>query len=447
MLLVEVRSLLLPCTVPALVGVAAVAAVLAARQRTDLLGAAAMCLAVADVTVLVILTSWGLLTLTGTWPTRVAIVSRHPPAVAFARVAHLMKYLALALVVIFLPGLVGGLVNAQEQERADARWVAFDKYVTVRVSEAATQASMRAAEPAFRRVVQQEAAAGLVALSFAYENDPAARFDLGSHAALIVTNSAFLHRVGVSERASSWHAIGAATLDAHTQQEIQANVDLWVDSSAPQPRMFVVDGEVPGLAPSDGVIRLFRDPIVVIDDQNALNGEFLLAAASSGNVLFANSDSVRAAMERQGIADLALSYDGASDAANYRAQVSRQTLFLRGVSVVLIILTLVGMQFLVARIDATRRRRRIFAARSSGATWLAVYRKVLLAESIIVGGAIVASWALFTVLQQSFWGVLLLGHALWPPLIGAALVYWLLVVVVYCRAARREFNRSVHREW
>ncbi len=328
-------------------------------------------------------------------------------------------------------------------ERNHARWTALTGYVTVRVSPSASQEAMRAAEAAFRAVVRDREAAEQTALSLTI----AEISDAGTpHGPIVIADRRFLNRLGEPLSGDGWQPVAAADLPEGTRSFLEVSLPLWLEPGAPTPAYYLVAGAVPAILPERaGDLGDVEDAVVVVPDQiGSLNGEFLLSAASSGNVLFSDRGALRRAMDAHQIGGLALSYDEAAGAGLLRAQLASQSVGMRTLGVALVVIALVMGTLLAASVSAAQHATRIVAQRTAGATWTRIVRPRLLGELVGVAAVLAAVAVLRSAIPLA---QVIVGTGRLPFLlaVGVGLLHLAAAAVAHVAAARAAFTTTIFR--
>lgn len=397
----------------------------------------ALLLGVAGLLVVAAVT-WGL-ALSLSWPIRKALAARELPGGGFGGPSEVLRLVALGITALSLPFLVSGLLGTRESANQAEEWSRLDGWVSVRAGSIDQDL-----EAPLRNATSQLAANDDIALSRALQLNQGAgtSTDTPPGLSIIITDRRFIELMGAGPiDGSDWEMIEKAELTTTASELLSASIPLWVDDPAglDAPGLHLLrwqgDEPFPAIEALTGEMSFNDEPVVLVaDDASSFTGDMLLAALSSGNLLFSSTDSVREAFENNDAAGVILSVDRAADAGLLRAQLLNQTLWLRWVSLGLVVGALALSTSIGAEVWARRLSRRIFVLRTAGFSWSWIARRRLLWE--FASAAVMTAmggWFLLQ-LQLSPWWVLLL-----PPIYVPVSAY------LHTAALKRRFNSIVVR--
>lgn len=387
----------------------------------------------------IVLLTWAFAT-TLSWPTRQALARRDLPSAGFALPSGGLRLLALAITALALPFLVSGLLGTKHAADQAQQWSRLDGWVSVRAASISEDLETPTREAAIDLASKDQLAFSKALDIHSGSGGPGAGEPVLS---LIITDRSFLDLMGADPiDGPNWRPAQQRELPADSAEILADSLPLWLQDPAgvQAPGVHLVQWQAPEpLAALDGAtgeLGFHRDALVlVVDDAgHSLTGNLLLSSMSTGNVLFGNADAVRQALDRHGVGGVILSVDRASDAGMLRAQLLTQTLWLRWVSLALVIAALALSTAVGAEVWARRLSRRIFVLRTAGYSWGWVARRRLLWES--------ASAALMTVFGVVF--LMQLGLSPWWVLL-LPLIYLPLSVQLHRLALQRRFIALVSR--
>lgn len=374
------------------------------------------------------------------WPSRRALAARQLPGEGFGLPSEALRLVALTTTALALPLLVSGLVGTQKATEQEQQWSRLDGWVSVRTGSWTEEMEVPA-----RRAAIDLTSKDQLAFSKAMEfySTPDGSEKGPADFAIIITDESFLGLMDAGPiDGPNWKPIDPKGLSPHTQENLLGYAPLWLQDpsglQAPGVHLLQWQSQEPlaALAAVIGEMGYYQDPLVlVVDDAGqALTGNLILASMSTGNVLFGNADAVYQAFDRHGVRDVINSVDRAADAGMLRAQLLNQTLWLRWVSLGLVLAALALSTAVGAEVWARRLSRRIFVLHTAGYSWRWIARRRLLWEAlstIVLSGV----GALFLLqLQLSPWWALLLP-----------LVYLPLSVQLHSQALQRRFQTLLSR--
>lgn len=357
--------------------------------------------------------TWGLST-TLSWPTRRALAARQMPGEGFGLPSEALRLVALAITALALPLLVSGLMGNQQAAKQEQQWSRLDGWVSVRVAAGPDEL-----EESTRAAAMELSAKGQLAFSKAVNlySSPDGSMKGSPDLSVIITDESFLGLMGAGPiDGPDWKAVRPSELSPTTQVAFEDSLPLWIQDPAglktPGVDLLQWQGqnELAGIDAITGEMDYYPDPLVLVvkDAGQALTGNMLLSSMSTGNLLFGNADALYQAFGHHGASDVILSVDRASDAGMLRAQLLNQTLWLRWVSLGLVLAALALSTAVGAEVWARRLSRRVFVLRTAGYSWGWIARRRLWWESLST--AILSGLGALFLLQLglSAWWVLLL---------------------------------------
>ncbi|QCY48659.1 hypothetical protein GcLGCM259_2953 [Glutamicibacter creatinolyticus] len=374
------------------------------------------------------------------WPTRQAIARRELPGAGFGLPSEALRLLSVAITALALPFLVAGLIGTQHAADQAQEWSHLDGWVSIRSLSAAEELEEPTREAAIDLSSKEQLAFSKALNVYSGPNEPGAGEPTLS---LIVTDQAFLELMGIGPVGGpDWIPARETELSAEAAEIMRDSLPLWLADSAgldaPDVHFVRWQGSKP-LAAIDGAtgeLEFYRDPVVLVVENagEALTGNLLLSSISTGNVIFGNTDAVRQAFDRHGAGDVILSVDRAADAGMLRAQLLNQTMWLRWLSLGLVLAALALSTAVGAEVWAGRLSRRIFVLRTTGYSWAWIARRRLLWECVSAAFISVFGVLFLVQLGLSPWWVLLLP-----------MLYLPLSMQLHVRALRRRFTSLISR--
>lgn len=311
-----------------------------------------------------------------------AFVKRRPLYGGYEPVANILRCLSVGLVVLCIPALSAGVAESRVAQSDTAQWTALSGMVTTRISPAVTQDGMASMQDRFGQTTWEQASRGDAVVSYTIPNDASAGgWGFGDSGGLVITDRQFLKRFGINQE--DLHQ-SRSVVPAHLKKVILQSWSLWGAPGAATPTLLSLADSIPSILPSDGKLANTRRPIVLlVDDARSLNGEFLLSAASTGNVLYADAANLEKTLRDKGISTLVLSLDDASQAGLLESQLAMIRVAMRTIALVAVVGALLASCILYSWIYAERMKVRIFTEASSGRSSLQIARPAILKDAII----------------------------------------------------------------
>ncbi|MFJ2353566.1 hypothetical protein [Glutamicibacter sp. NPDC087673] len=374
------------------------------------------------------------------WPTRQAIARREFPGAGFGAPSEMLRLLSVGITALTLPFLVSGLIGAQQAADQAQEWSRLDGWVSIRASSADGELEDPVKEAA-RAMSSREQLAFSKAISL--YSGPAGSDSSDPTLSVIITDMTFLKLMGIeSLNGADWNPAHEADLPQDAAQVMKDSLPLWLADSdglkASGVHFMRWQGEKPFAAISGvtGEMEFESTPTVIVVDNagESLTGNLLLSSASTGNLLFSNADAVRQSFDANGASDVILSVDRAADSGLLRAQLLNQTLWLRWLSLGLVLSALALTIAVGAQVWAHRLSRRIFVQRTAGFSWAWIARWRIIWESISAIFISALSVLFLKQLELSPWWALLLP-----------LTYLPMSVYLHSRALRHRFTSLISR--
>ena len=329
------------------------------------------------------------------------IAARKPPEGASWALGEVLKAISVVLVAAIVPGSIALITAASTATELGATWASLGDGVTVRIGSAELGAEENAA---FGGLAGAAARDGTLLFSMSLSSDSVNLVDATSAAALdglgydsvVIANREYLSAIG-STAAIEAVPGGLATLPSSVTGLLLPTLQLWTDlGETPELRLYrsTADIPFPVFGAMAGTFDTNQRPLIlVVDDADQLNDEFLSSAVSRGNAVFEDPDWVATQVEARGMSDDVLSIDRVADLGLYDAQSKQRNAQLAGLAVALAVLALLMSLAVTAWILALLRRRRWFVQRTAGRSWPAILLPRMLWESAVavVFGAALAS--------------------------------------------------------
>lgn len=389
----DLLSLLVSFCGPALVGLAAAAAVVAAQGKAsrlpEFLLTAGGFIAAAAAGMLLCALVVGFIT----WPTVDGIASRRPPESHFRWASEVLKATTLILVAVMLPVLGTSIGQATDLSNQSAKWQVLKNHVALRIS-VQSEAEFVSRQSALREMSTSASRAGKLTLSYAFaprmHDQPSqqTRPDTGEFDGIVLVNPDYLRAISpliaageassdpllqrVRERVS-YDALPNGIKEFWEQQfpllsssgmGMQGNENL-------QYYRYTGQQLFPALPPVIGEMAEFRNPLIIVAESPELtfNDATIAAFLSSGNIIFNDSAWVGEYLQTSSLTTAVLSVDRIADAALYNSQLQNQSAGLKALSFALVLLALTISIAVSALVYAISRSKRLFVERTAGWTW------------------------------------------------------------------------------
>ena len=387
----------------------------------------------------IVLVTWGMANALS-WPYRQALARRDLPGAGFGLPSEVLRLLALAVTALTLPFLVSGLLSSQQAADQAQEWSRLDNWVSVR-----TLSVSEDLESPTREAAIDLSGKGQMVFSKALKlhTGPDEPDENASALSLVIADQPFLDLMGMGRiDGPNWSEATISDLPEESAELLTDSLPLWLEDSAglqaPGVHLLRWQGQDP-LAAIDGAtgeMDFYPTPLVLMveDAGQSLTGNLILSSMSTGNVIFGNADAVRQSFARHGATDVILSVDRAADMGMLRAQLLNQTIWLRWISLALVLASLALSTGVGAEVWARRISRRIFVLRTAGYSWGWIARRRLFWESTSAALMTILGALFLLQLEISPWWILLLP-----------LIYLPLSARLHCRALQRRFNTLISR--
>ena len=378
-------------------------------------------------------------------PSSRAIAFRTVPVRGYQRSNALVRGLAVVLAALVLPSALSYAHAAQRSYAQSADMERLGQRVSVSIKDFTyldSDEGKRAATAFFADpTVSQNMTVSVDVGSIIQLSED----ELGGYSEIDVVDQRYLDVLGVDSARLT--PVDKGQLPEATRAFLDSQLELWVRPNADASQQIRLYGYAPSAqapfislgqnAAYGGDLKHAEKPLLIVVDDPATTmtvSGFLVPLMSSGNVLFADSSQVAAALREHGLYDSVLSIDHIADASLATGQLfwSQFTLYL--VAAVLILATVAVTAWQSAEIWAAANRKKIFILKTAGVPLRSAYQRVLngdMARSAVfyVAGAAVS----FLIPRQGGPVFMLVAFAL------TALVYGLVAAVCYHLTTRREF--------
>jgi hypothetical protein len=386
------------------------------------------------------------------WPSPGLLARRRPAVGQVGGVAALVKAATFVMVIVSVGPALSAYLDSSLAARQQATWQALADRVGVIFPAAGGEDLFTASGPAFRDVVADAEKAGAVSLAYTMTADPASGIDLGAEPQLTLVDDQWL-RVVVQSRGPAgsdpttaqtrgFAPVAAASLNPRLRAYLDRSLPLWLRTDGGPAanlakfRLFrwMGEGAFPAIAGgSAGDLAFLDRPLLLVQRELAatFTDDFLMSAASTQNLVFTGVAQTEKLLAQHGLGNRLFVKLVAEDGL-LRAQYTAYFAWLRGLTVVAMVVALSVATAIGAVISAMTNARNDFALRVSGATWWAVLCRRLALQWF--GGLVLAA------------GVLALTPTQAPMIIAVTLIALLLLPIAYVAASRWSFTRIVARQ-
>ncbi len=390
------------------------------------------------------------------WPNAQVLVRRRPAVEPLRKVATLVKAAAFIMVIVSVGPALSAYADSSLASRQQSTWRALADQVSISFPASGGEDLFATSGKAFDGVVGDAEKSDAVALSYTITSDPQSGVDLGREAHVSVVNATWLDVVSrqagadaAPTRADPGALAGlvpvqATSLSHEVKTFLDRSLPIWVrqdDGSAgnlAKFRFYRWNGplELPAInGGTAGDLAFLSTALVVVvpDLVGTFTDDFLMSAASTQNLVFTGVAPTESLLTRHGLGSRLLVKLVAEEGV-LRAQYTAYFAWLRGLTVVAMVMALCLATVIGAVISAVTNARRDFAVRLSGATWRMTLRRRLCTEWL--GGiALALGVVAFTARDQ----VALVA--------GVALLAFLLLPIAHVFAVRWSFDRVVARQF
>jgi len=408
----------------------------------------ATCLGAFAGLILAISTGFALVMSMASWPRAQLLVGRRPAVTPLRKIAGLVKATTFVLVVASVGPAVGAYLDSSAAARQQATWKALADQVSVAFPATHGDALFTRSASRFRQVVSEAETADAASLSYSIASDTGAGVTLGPERNLVLVNQRWLdlvagQRHGTAGAGGSFglEPVDPAALGREVRAYLDASLAVWLRRddgpvqnlqkfrfyrwSGPDQLPTVTGGASGDLAFLDTALVM-----VVRGSAQAFSDDFLVSAASTSNLVFTGVTATESLLAKHGLGT-SLFVKLVAEEGVLRAQYTAYFAWLRGLTVLGMVVALALATVIGAVISALTNARKDFAVRVSGASWWSALRGRLAIEW--AGGALLAAGVM----------VLMPQHSL--LVVAAALTALLLLPCAHVAAARWSFQRVVAR--
>lgn len=377
------------------------------------------------------------------WPSPTMLALRAPPASALRVPTRVLQVASFLLVVATAAPAWSSYQEARSATDQLDRWRSLSEHVVLTFPGRFSENAFQQAMPVVGGVVQKAEAKGDLAFSYAFtsESMPEVRFPGGAPLALV--DEQWLRLMMGADFEQDLMPARRADIAPGAYDSVAPTIALWARARGLSPDRFIDTfrlarptrgAVVPVAAGGSGDLLFEKDLVIAVvpSVHGTFNDDFLTSAASTQNVLFDGVGPTQALL-RQGDAESPVGVRFVAEEGILRAQFSSYVSWLRGLSVIALLVAFVLAAAIGALITSLVQARRDFPLRLAGATWGQVTRSrvvVDLAAGVLLTGVVLG------VTRPSDW----------QATVVVAAIGLLAVPACHLLAAQWTFGRVVHRQ-
>lgn len=275
--------------------------------------------------------------------------------------------------------------------------------------------------------------------------------EMGGYDHIILTDNAWVDSLGITinpeDKSSKLIERKFESLPLALSDFLKLQLPLWIKSEEIQPKDLnfyeYKDVETKFIALSlNGETIQAQDPLIILVEnpvETFKTKGFLLNAASSGNIVFPDEETLQLALSESPIKPFVISIDSIADAALEMAQSFKQESIYYVTACILILVSMFFAGILNGKLWASTNRKRIFTLHTFGKSYASIIEAPVRREIItVIVTAIIGSIIAYMIHHMQF-------SVLIPVALSIVFLYWLGSFLSYRRFSRQIFYQANYR--